>query len=304
MRNGWILAALVALGASLATSPADAAPRRNRRTPVKQAEPAPAPPPEPVAPSEPVEPASDFESTETFQPAPRAQRAERPEPTEAASDEGKSLGLRYRYVVIPKFVLDLFVDNGASIGAHMVGLEYATRKDSFEVVFAATYGAYSLAERPLKSKGEIIEGWEFVEVDLKALYFTSSFLWSTPFSQTDRTFQFLYGGETGLGFIFGNIFHDQAMPVDPKSTKDPTQTPWIHCPREGAHQFCGPENNHYGHYSEPSWFNGGAKPVIFPWISFNTGLLIRPSPKFSARIDLGYNLFNGPFLGAAGNFGL
>lgn len=225
--------------------------------------------------------------------------------TESGSgDKANSLGARFRYVTIPKFVIGLFAEGGASVDGFMGGVEYGMRRGSFEAVFAASFGAYSMSQAPFKSKGEIIEGWELISVDMKALYLTSSFLWSTPFSKSDPTFQFLYGGETGLGFVFGKIIRNQAMPADPNSRLDPTETPWVPCPAIGSHPYCGDENDHYGDYSEPSWFNGGAKPVILPWLSFNTGLLIRPSESFSARIDLGYNLFNGPFIGASGSFGL
>lgn len=238
-----------------------------------------------------------------YEAGPTSSAAGETEP-DPASDKGQSIGARVRYVTIPKFVLNLFADGGESIDGWYYGLEYGSRSGSFEVVLSAMFGGYSMSPTFLKSKGEIIEGWELVRVDLNALYFTSSFLWSSSFSKTDSTFQILYGAETGLGFLFGNIFHTQAMPVDPNSKLDPSQTPWVPCPGVGAHPYCGDENEHFGNYSEPSWFNGGAKPVILPWISFNTGLLIRPSPKFSARLDLGYNLFNGPFVGLAGNFGI
>lgn len=271
MQTSWQAAALLAIGATILPSVADAAP--------------------------PMDPTEDPVSSQ-------AERAEAPAGADAEDVGGKSIGARFRYVVIPKFVLNLFADGGASIDAPMFGLEYASRAGSFEVVFSAMYGAYSMPQTPLKSKGEIIEGWEFVTVDMKALYFTSSFLWSAPFSKSDPTFQFLYGAETGLGLMFGHIFHAQAMPANPKSTLPPTEAPWVPCPGVGAHPYCGDENEHFGNYDEPSWFNGGAKPVVLPWLSLNTGILVRPSPKFSARLDLGYNLFNGPFVGVAGDFGI
>jgi len=230
--------------------------------------------------------------------------------TEAAPDvetsngRVQSIGARYRYVAIPKGIVNLFADGGGTIDGSHFGLEYATGSESFEVVFAAMYGGYSMDPAFIKAKGEIIEGWELAKIDLSALHFTSSFLWSSAFTQSEPRVRFLYGAEVGLGFFFGDIIHTQAMPADPNSKLDPMQTPWVPCPAVGAHPYCGDENEHFGNYSEPSWFNGGAKPVFLPWLSFNTGLLFRPSPKFSARIDAGYNLFNGPFIGAAGHFGI
>jgi len=215
----------------------------------------------------------------------------------------RSLGLRFRYVAIPKFIVNLFADGGATIDGFHYGVEYATGTSDFHVVFAAMYGGYSMDPTFIKAKGEIIEGWERAEIDLNTVHLTSSFLWSSAFTQKEPGFRVLYGAEVGLGFVFGDIFHTQVMPADPNSKLDPTQTPWVPCPGVGAHPYCGDENDHFGDYSEPSWFNGGAKPVFLPWLSFNTGLAYI-SPKFGARLDAGYNLFNGPFVGLAGHFGI
>ena len=68
--------------------------------------------------------------------------------------------------------------------------------------------------------------------------------------------------------------------------------------------FCDTTNNHYGNYTEPSWANGGSNPIIFPWLSIQTGVRFKPAKQFAARLDIGWNLLNGPFFGIAGNYGL
>lgn len=223
--------------------------------------------------------------------------------TDVDDDRVRHLGLRLRYVAIPKFIVNLFADGGATIDGFHYGIEYATGSRDFQVAFAAMYGGYSMDPAFIKAKGEIIEGWERAHIDLNSLHFTSSFLWSTAFTQKEPGFRFLYGAEVGLGFLFGEIIHYQVMPKDPNSKLDPTQTEWIPCTGVGAHPYCGDENEHFGNYSEPSWFNGGAKPVFLPWLSFNTGVAYT-SRQFGARLDVGYNLFNGPFVGLAGHYGI
>jgi hypothetical protein len=76
------------------------------------------------------------------------------------------------------------------------------------------------------------------------------------------------------------------------------------CPYPGYQPFCGGDNNHYPGYSEPSWSNGGSKPILFPWLSVQTGLRWKPHRHFMARLDLGWNILNGPFAGIAGNYGI
>jgi hypothetical protein len=78
----------------------------------------------------------------------------------------------------------------------------------------------------------------------------------------------------------------------------------VACPRAGAAGTCGNDNNHYGNYTEPSWANGGSKPIIFPWLSVQTGFRFKPAKQFMMRLDVGWNLLNGPFFGIAANYGL
>ena len=57
-------------------------------------------------------------------------------------------------------------------------------------------------------------------------------------------------------------------------------------------------------YKEPSWFSGGSKPAIFPWISVpQIGLRIKPIKQFVGRIGLGFSL-TGFWFGINGQYGL
>ena len=67
--------------------------------------------------------------------------------------------------------------------------------------------------------------------------------------------------------------------------------------------YCDGTNNHYGSYSEPSWANGGSKPIIFPWLAAQTGIRFKPSKHFAARLDLGFGT-SGFFFGLGGDYGL
>jgi len=57
-------------------------------------------------------------------------------------------------------------------------------------------------------------------------------------------------------------------------------------------------------YKEKSWFNGGSKPALFPWISIpQIGLRIKPIKQFVARVGLGFAL-TGFWFGISGQYGL
>ena len=70
-----------------------------------------------------------------------------------------------------------------------------------------------------------------------------------------------------------------------------------------------PEDNYYcsgdtpPNYSEPSWFNGGSKPPLFPWLGVQTGVRFKPHRRFVGRAELGLTL-TGIFFSLAGDYGL
>jgi hypothetical protein len=54
---------------------------------------------------------------------------------------------------------------------------------------------------------------------------------------------------------------------------------------------------------EPSWANGGSKPVIFPWLTLQSGLRYKMHRNFVARFDLGFGT-SGFFFGVGADYGL
>ena len=38
---------------------------------------------------------------------------------------------------------------------------------------------------------------------------------------------------------------------------------------------------------EPSWANGGSRPIVFPWLAVQTGLRYKPHRNVVFRLDLG-----------------
>jgi hypothetical protein len=209
------------------------------------------------------------------------------------------IGARFRYVIVPKFYMGLFGDGGATVGVPAFGPEFTIRKNGFEYVLSAMYASYAMDPTPFKAKTDGAEAWEIVDASVKALYLMSDFLWS---SELDPKFSVLYGAGFGVAAIFGDIHRVQAYPgsggVGDPYTYQPCISPG------NPHSFCGGDNDHYGSYTEPSWANGGSKPIIFPWLSLQTGFRFKPAKQFMARVDIGWNLLNGPFFGLALNYGL
>jgi hypothetical protein len=220
-------------------------------------------------------------------------------PFEKTDTTYRFIGARFRYVIVPKFYMGIFGDGGTTAGVPAFGPEFTIRKNGFEYVMSVMYASYAIDPTPFKSKTDKNDAWEIVDTSVKSLYFMSDFLWS---SEMSPKFSFIYGGGFGLGVVFGDIHRQQAYP-----TGDPND-PSTYVPCTGQlmpnPMFCGKDNDHYGGYTEPSWANGGSKPILFPWLSLQTGFRFKPTKQFMGRVDIGWNILNGPFFGLALNYGL
>jgi len=223
-------------------------------------------------------------------------------PFEKADTTYRFVGARFRYVIIPKFYMNLFGSGGATVGVPAFGPEFTIRKNGFEYVLSLMYASYSMDPTPFKAKSDGNDAWELVDTNISALYLMSDFLWSTEMSPK---FAINYGAGFGLAAVFGDIHRVQAYPGSGGAGDPYTYQRCIgpnNPPNMGL--FCGTDNNHYGDYTEPGWANGGSKPIVFPWLSIQTGVRFKPARQFMMRLDIGWNLLNGPFFGIAANYGL
>ena len=284
-----------------------AGPASAQPDPAPAAEPAPeaAPPAQEPAPAaDPPEPAAGAEpAPESGAPATNEMIADAEHgssPVERPGETYRFVGARYRGIIVPKFMMNLFGDGGDTVYVHSFGPEFAIRKDDFEYNFGLWYAAYSMDPTPFKASSDGEDAWEIVSSEIKVVYLTADFLWSHPFTPE---FALNYGLGAGFGFVFGDLHRVQARPSGP-SREPYTSVP---CSGPGDSQdpggYCGADNNHYGDYTEPSWANGGSKPIIFPWLVFQTGFRYKPHRNFVARLDAGFGT-SGFFFGIGADYGL
>jgi len=221
-------------------------------------------------------------------------------PVELPGKTYRAVGLRYRAVIVPKFMMNLFGSGGATVLANGIGPEFTIRKDNFEYGLSAWYTSYAMDPTPFKSKSDGAEAWEIVESHIKVLYLTSDFLWSHDFAPE---FAVNYGLGAGLGIVWGDLNRTQAYPG--KNGNPSTGEGFQPCTAPGVPDpnYCGNDNNHYGGYTEPSWANGGSKPIVFPWLVVQTGFRYKPHKNFAARFDAGFGT-SGFFLGLGADYGL
>ncbi|HVU04627.1 MAG TPA: hypothetical protein VHE30_22870 [Polyangiaceae bacterium] len=212
------------------------------------------------------------------------------------------IGFRYRGIIVPKFMQNLFAEGGRTVYVHAFGPEFAIRKDGFEYNLSAWLGLYNLDDTGFKGKSDPEPAWEIISAKMQILYLTSDFLWSHEFTPE---IALNYGLGAGFGFVFGNLNRTQSYPLFPG--QDPNDYAKCPGPRDGdpgvLGTYCTSDNTHYPGYKEPSWAGGGSKPIIFPWLALQTGLRFKPSRNFAARLDLGFGT-SGFFFGLGGDYGL
>jgi len=215
------------------------------------------------------------------------------------------VGVRGRYLVLPKFILSPFVDGGESLSGSAFGLEYGTQKSGFETVVALSYAGLAGGPTPFKAKGDPDEAYEIVKLDLHVLFATVDFLWS---NEVAPKFRVLYGASAGLGLVWGSFTRHQAQPLNGQPGDPYTYVP---CPANAdgtasglpaPTRYCFDDNDRYGR-EEKSWFGGGSKPVFLPWLALQTGARYDLTNELVARLDLGFGV-TGAFVGLGAQYQL
>ncbi|QQR90934.1 MAG: hypothetical protein IPJ88_04175 [Myxococcales bacterium] len=233
------------------------------------------------------------------------------DPKELSSERYSFIGMRFRDLIIPKFVLNLFAKGGSTVNVFTFGPEFTTRKGGTELNIALSYADYSMDPFLFKGKGDGEESWERVSSDLKAIYGTIDLLFEVWTGKRSR-YAFLIGGGVGLGAVFDNLHRTQVYPNDPSNPNPDNPSAWRDCTSAGnpatttsdGAPWCGADNNHYPGYSEPSWAHGGAKPFIFPWLSIpQFSFRYKPIKQFQMRADAGLSI-SGIFFGLNAAYGL
>ncbi len=212
------------------------------------------------------------------------------------------VGARYRAMIMPKFMINMFGDGGETMVFHGFGPEFSIRKNAFEYNLSIWYAGYGFSDVAFKSKTDGPRAWEIVDSSLKSIYLTADFLWSQDFTPE---FALNYGVGAGFGIIFGDLTRTQAYKGP--NGDDNTGEGFVRCSSDmepnDPEDYCDDSNGHYNGYKEPSWANGGSKPLIFPWLVLQTGFRYKPHKNFVARFDAGFGT-SGFFLGLGADYGL
>jgi hypothetical protein len=248
----------------------------------------------------------DDESKKTLNPddIERAREAEKANsPIEDPKTTYYFVGVRYRAHIVPQFMVNLFGDGGTTVWANGVGPEVTIRKNDFEYVFSAWWTKYAFDWTPFKGKSDVQQAWELVKSNIQVLYFTTDFNWT---HQVSPAFGLNLGVGAGIGVVWGDLNRVEAFPkagggyapCTSYGISDPVLDP-----TNQYHAYCISTHDHFSNYTEPSWANGGQKPLFFPWLGLGTGMRFKPHRNFMMRLDVGWGLI-GPYFGLSGNYGI
>jgi hypothetical protein len=244
-----------------------------------------------------AEPAARGEEVAAVGDAPSEVEASAAAPNAGGS---KAIGLRYRGLLLPKPVLNWFVEGGKTVYVNAVGPELSIPDGNGEYLLSAWLAFYSMSPVALKGNGDVEQAWEIVESQMKSLYLTVDHLWHTPL--TERL-ALSYGGGAGLGFFFGELKRTQAVLEGGGSPGNPDDYAACSALNQPNARYCDASNDHYDGYGEPNWLHGGSKPVVFPWLSGQVGLRYRIHDKLVTRLDVGVAT-SGLFLGLGADYSL
>ena len=118
------------------------------------------------------------------------------------------IGPWFRYLIVPSFVLNLFLDASPTVASPAFGLNATMRGKTVSWVLGLGYTSYNF-EDPFLAKGDPVLDTEWVDSSLGLLHATTSILWH---SKLDRAFTFEYGFGADLGIVWGDLRRSEAYP--------------------------------------------------------------------------------------------
>jgi hypothetical protein len=225
------------------------------------------------------------------------------------------IGARYRGTVIPQFIENLFVDDGATVYSNTIGLELDMRKEGHSTIPFITFTDYSLGNTLFLQKGKSSDSGNITMVNssLKAIFLGLDELYSIPLEPTHKV-DYEFGFGVGLGVVFGSLVNNWVHPVGQGTAgaiKAQDGNYYAPCQTTGDGPGCaiGDHMNatiaKVNQYQEPNWFSGGAVPVLYARLSLQfLGVRYKPVKQVEMRFGAGFALTEGFWFQISGDYGL
>lgn len=278
----------------------------------------------PAAPPEPPTPAASASAPAALPDAPPETAPQATDTYEKPGQRYYFVGARYRGNLIPQFLMNMFVNDGATLFSNSAGIEMDIRSDGHSTIPWISYANYDTGDILFYQKGKPDDPTNYSDVKsrLGAIYLGLDEMWSTPLDESHH-WDFEYGFGVGIGVLFGNLYNDWVYQDDKNGALPGANGhSYSQCPGPGSTlpaglgnqgmttNPCDPANHNNatdtktGGYQEKNWFGGGSVPVVFPHISFpQFSVRYKPVKQFEARLGLGFSL-TGFWFGLSGDYGL
>jgi len=253
------------------------------------------------------------------------------DPHEIDSEDYYFLGAFYRHSFIPAFIIDLFTDEATRARNPSFGLEFTLRKAGFDIITSLYYQSFHV-NGPFLAHNDPPQQVEFIKSNLFTVMAGVDFLWSTDINDM---FSFEYGLGLGIGVVGGSMTRTEAYPgsgagsvggftacVGPGQPQPGDSDPGGYCdPTSGAtHSNDYTDRNgtlhtnvptnvdgeHGAHYHTTArrWTNGGSVPNVYFRLALpHLALRFKPIHQLMMRIDGGFDVFSGFFVGGSMAYG-
>jgi hypothetical protein len=243
-------------------------------------------------------------------------------PHEERDQNYNFLGVFYQHHFVPSSIIELFVQAAPSFNFPQMGLEYTHRRNNFEIVTSVYYADFK-GSGPFLGKDDPATNAEWIDSSLWAVMGSVTFLWSTSFSDW---FALEAGVGVGIGALLGNVRRTEAYPTShgyaaceaPTAAGTPgtaqADQPFVaRSPGESVGSYCAPPNHypsdrdgedgeHYG-INARHWLDGGKVPNLYARVAPQVSLRFKPMHQLVFRIDGGFDIFSGFFVGGAAAVG-
>lgn len=320
-----VLAALAIAPIALAQT---AKPKKKHAKPAASASAAPSDTAPPTDSAPPAAPETSAAPEEAPSASASAELPNTPPPTDASDSSNTTedplktyyfIGARYRGTVIPKFLVNAFVNGGATFYSNMAAIELDIRKDGHSTIPWLGIANYGFGPTLFENNGssgtgpEFAGNWTVVSSSLNALYLGLDEKWSVKLDDQSHWY-FEYGFGVGLGVVFGTLNNTWVHTLNGTQISDGNYAPCTQTDLNNMVVGCTPAShqnattNKVGatagqYYSEKAGLLG-PKPILFPYISFpDLGVRWKPVKQFEARLGIGFSL-TGFYFGISGNYGL
>lgn len=215
------------------------------------------------------------------------------------------LGVRFRGLFVPNFVMNMVADGGTTTYWPGVGITYTARLGVVDIEPSITVTSYNLPETPFKPHGAPDTEWEILDSSLWGAAASIDILYRVAVTPS---IDFRIGAGFGIGWAFvGDVRRWQAYPTGDDAS-DPSTYAKCSGPNNpaGTFRYCNQLDKDAERYGNPdaTWGDGGLRPVVYPWLSLpQLGFSFRPASRVAIDIELAATL-NGFLTGTALRFGL